>query len=718
MECVRSLFLALLVLSASTRILYSHHQPVLRSSKDSGFLLFEVDGKVGLKDSEGHVLIPAVYDAIGWSNGQLSIVDRVVGYQRNGLWGLITTSNKIVTEAEYLEIRPGEGSFILAQKRSLSQRPSFGVINTSGKVVIPFIYDDLHISNMRAIVMSRIGTRFLFGMSDLSHKILIPVRYQRIYSLGSLRYAVENFEGKTAIFSDNGSQVTPFNIDSISNFRNDYAIIYKDRRQGLINRNGQLAVQPVYGEVQLDEAGNVLVRECHEWLFLRGDNTLINRFRADGLTPLSADRYAIRDGGKMQLAGNDLIPLHNDLFSFIGEFRNGMALCRKGTRAGVLSTAGQLIIPAEYTAVEMESNGFRAHLDAGEKKGWVLLDHVGNTLTEKAYEHIAPFNGKFYPAKRRGYWGALNAEGCEIVTCVHDSIVQELDNNIVVKFKGAYGVMNLHERWLVSPQENRLQLLNDSTYLEFGDKITFVKSVSGELIYFSEYPLKLEGRYVREELPSGGHWLVNMNGIVIDRSNQPPDADIIFSESEGLRAIRKDGKFGFVDNEGQLRIANRYEAVQPFSEGLAAIRILGRWGFIDHQERLVIQPVYERVEDFDHGTAIVMQDGRWGLIDGDGKVILPLRYDEIKRNGFGRYILRAGGLYGMADSAGKVIIHPKYDAVEDTGTGYAIVQRDDKSGVLTLQGVSTIPMIYDGLSYDRDRDQFLALKKSEWQKLK
>ena len=33
------------------------------------FVTFEENGKVGLKNQAGAVMIPAVYDALGWSNG-------------------------------------------------------------------------------------------------------------------------------------------------------------------------------------------------------------------------------------------------------------------------------------------------------------------------------------------------------------------------------------------------------------------------------------------------------------------------------------------------------------------------------------------------------------------------------------------------------------------------------------------------------------------------
>lgn len=715
MERVRFIFLWLALVSVSTHSLCSDDLRPNLTLRSNTFTLFEENGKVGLKDEQGKVLIPAIYEAIGWSDGGLSIIDEVVGYKLNGLWGLIHTANKIVTSAEYLEIKPGEGEFLVAQKRSaLSQRPSFGVVNTSGKVVIPFQYDGLHLGNLRAVVMSRSGTKFQFGLTDLSHNILIPLEYQRIYSLGSLRFAVENSENKTAIFTDDGTRVTPFSIDSISTFRKHHAIIYQAQRQGLINRHGQFVLQPTYGEVQLLEDGTIRTREIHTWSFLEGDNTVIKNHQADAVVPLSAEHFAIKTGGKFQVTRNDFTPLREDYFSSVSAFRNSVALFRSAGKTGALSAGGNIIIPAQYLDLIPDQDVFRACLNTGYKNRWVVLNASGKEISEKAYEYIGSFNGKFFPVQNRGFWGAVSLAGEEIMTCVHDSLLLHEGNNVVVKFKGQYGVIDLEENWIVMPQQHRLVLLNDSMYFAFADSTTYLKSFRGELVYFSANPLEYHDGKIEERLPTGAHWVIDMRGLVVSRSSQPDRTETVFERHEGFRAIRKDGKFGFIDDEGRLRIANRYDAVKPFTAGRAAIRIREKWGFIDRREKLVVQPVYDQVENFVGRYAVVTQEGHSGIIDAEGRIVLPVRYDEIVRNGYNRFVVRQGRQYGLADSTGSLVIHPRYDGLTDTGNGYVVVTRNHHSGVLTLQGVSTIPMVYDEVLFDHHRNQYLALIRSPW----
>jgi hypothetical protein len=391
-----------------------------------------------------------------------------------------------------------------------------------------------------------------------------------------------------------------------------------------------------------------------------------------------------------------------------------MAVFKKDL-TGVINDTGGVVLPADYRQVIIDENGFIAQLSTRYKNSWVLLDKSGKERMDKHYERIEPFNGRYYPVVNRGFWGAVDASGKEIVACVHDSLLQRNGDYTVVKFKSGYGIIDLKEAWIITPQTNPLQVLTNDRYFEFAGKTTFLKSFSGEIIYFSDNLLDFTDGVIRERLPNGAHWIIDMNGTITYRSNQPEQTEEVFPESEHFRAIRKDGKYGFIDDQGRLRIANRYENVKPFSGGMAAIRIMHQWGFIDQHENLVVQPVYDDVANFDNGHSIVIKDGLYGVIDNRGKVILPLRYDEIKLNEQNRWLLRQQQAYGLADSTGKVIIHPRYDTLADTGNGFVIARRNGKSGLLTLQGVNTVPMIYDDLVFDANHDQYMALKRAPWE---
>ena len=88
-----------------------------------------------------------------------------------------------------------------------------------------------------------------------------------------------------------------------------------------------------------------------------------------------------------------------------------------------------------------------------------------------------------------------------------------------------------------------------------------------------------------------------------------------------------------------------YDKVGEYSEGFAAVRKNDKWGFIDNARREIVQCNYKYVEDFSGGYAKVIQKVQWvpngyddvelefseiGLINKKGMLVIPCLYDDVK----------------------------------------------------------------------------------------
>jgi hypothetical protein len=687
-------------------------------SAASSYDVYVENGKVGLKNDAGKILIPARFDALGWSNGKFEVLDNVIGYRSGEFWGLVSVGNQVVTKPLYEEIFPADATLIIARKKSnLSLRLVTGCLNTSGKEVLPFEYDGIKISNSRAVVFTKIGNQFKYGLVDLENKTLIPQQYLRISPVGAHSYAAENFERKIALFKEDGKAITGFVIDSIAAFRKNYAIFYQNAQQGLIDGDGMIKLQPVFREVRIDNDGSVFTRQLDEWYFLDGQNKLLQTKMADTVRAIGRNLLCIVAAGTIHLEDYKFAARGASAYSTLGNFINGKAVFSIRGKYGIVRQDGSIVIAPRYDGLYIDQKFVITNQIQAGKNSWTALDSTGRTLNTKPYDHIQPFTGKIFPVINRNFWGAMDASGREVIACAYDSIIQSYKNYVVIKFKNQYGIINLREEWKVTPRPNRIKLLTEDRFLEIGPKTTYLKSFDGTTIYFTDNKVDAYSTHLTEYLASGNVWEVDLDGVIVNRKIQPDGSiERIYPEAEGLRGIKKHGQYGFIDSQGRLRIANRYAGIQPFSESLAAVKLVGKWGFINREDKIAIQPVYDEVAPFNKGFAIVRQKGFQGLIDKTGKVILPTRYELIRVLQDGNVLFKQGGLLGLADRDGKILINPKYHVLEELNNNYVVVARDNKYGVISVKGISTVPLIYDLITYDRYNNYFLALKKTAWLK--
>ena len=171
--------------------------------------------------------------------------------------------------------------------------------------------------------------------------------------------------------------------------------------------------------------------------------------------------------------------------------------------------------------------------------------------------------------------------------------------------------------------------------------------------------------------------------------------------SEGLACVRnEDDKYGFIDKKGELVIPCKYDYVVIFSEGLARVRNEdNKYGFIDKKGELVIPCKYYYADYFSEGLACVRtEDDKYGFIDKKGELVIPCKYDNA--DFFSEGLARVGNednQYGFIDKKGELVIPCKYGLeTESFSEGLARVRNEDnKYGFIDKKGELVIPCKYD-----------------------
>ncbi|MGE6361252.1 WG repeat-containing protein [Psychrobacter glacincola] len=98
-----------------------------------------------------------------------------------------------------------------------------------------------------------------------------------------------------------------------------------------------------------------------------------------------------------------------------------------------------------------------------------------------------------------------------------------------------------------------------------------------------------------------------------------------FSESKA--AVEYEGKWGVINDTGELTIPYQFDEISYFSEGLTPVRKDELWGYIDSSGNTVVPLNYLNAGSFHNGLAVVAKENGYGMINKDNKIIVPTEYD-------------------------------------------------------------------------------------------
>lgn len=195
------------------------------------------------------------------------------------------------------------------------------------------------------------------------------------------------------------------------------------------------------------------------------------------------------------------------------------------------------------------------------------------------------------------------------------------------------------------------------------------------------------------------------------------------------------GHAGFIDTRGRLAVEAIYEDAHPFSEGLAAVKRQGKWGFVDGAGRVRIPLRFQEAHPFSEGLALVGDEAGQRFIDASGRTVvdlarvrwrrgereLPVHADGSFSDGLAavRVILRGEQpdvLVGFVNREGRLAIEPAFTYAYGFRGGFAsvnvacgasggrcqgIIRRDGTWAIAPRGGL--VSNMQDGLAHFTDR---------------
>lgn len=165
-----------------------------------------------------------------------------------------------------------------------------------------------------------------------------------------------------------------------------------------------------------------------------------------------------------------------------------------------------------------------------------------------------------------------------------------------------------------------------------------------------------------------------------------------FCQDKDLFQIAKNGKIGYINQDGEVVIQPKYLEGGEFSEGLASVRLNGKYGFINTRDEITIPPTYDFVETFYRGIVNVYINGEVMFINKKEGRVLPETFNSFRfiDDSTGVFTTKDGkaGLYDFTQN--RILVKPKSYQIGKFNNGLAVVtkRRDKRTeyGVMDKRG--------------------------------
>lgn len=286
------------------------------------------------------------------------------------------------------------------------------------------------------------------------------------------------------------------------------------------------------------------------------------------------------------------------------------------------------------------------------------------TLYSEKLEYAIFSNENFVPIRKNAKWSYINSEG----KMLSDFIYVEAR-----EFSNGLAAVKLHDKFGFIDETGKIVI--DYMYDDVGE--------------FLENDMATVAK-------NGKCGVIDKNGKIV--------LDFIYEDALNLGSkqywlVKLQEGYTFYNLETNQIEGLFFDNIEKFSDGLAAVEKDGKWGYVDEKGNLIIQYKYEKASDFSSGYAIVEENEKKGIIDASGKWQKTLDIEEYGELSEDRVAVKNEEKYVFVDLEGKPITNFEYEDYNIFYDGLAAVQVDEKWGFINKDGEIVIDCVFSEVGY-------------------
>lgn len=272
------------------------------------------------------------------------------------------------------------------------------------------------------------------------------------------------------------------------------------------------------------------------------------------------------------------------------------------------------------------------------------------TYHKVAYDDVTALFEGTIQVQRQGLWGIANGEGRLMIPCEYEKISTYSQERAIVKLDGSihavdgnqskiyitevpvYDFGNLNDNRITFQTEEGLYRGN----AELGIASTDLQEIATYSNGFAAAKMGEQWGIINED----AEWVIDCvyDGVKLDELGRAIAQSCVFFQqngdvvlfrkeavlpgtyedakpfADGYAAVKNNGKWGFINEEGTLVIDYQYEDALSFGDHVAAVKVGGLWGYISVTGAMVIEPLFEEAKSFSDGSAPVKLPEGWCFI--------------------------------------------------------------------------------------------------------
>jgi hypothetical protein len=443
-----------------------------------------------------------------------------------------------------------------------------------------------------------------------------------------------------------------------------YFALFADEKWGVIDNTGNQTIAPSYKEMIIvpnskkdvflctydvdEETGEYKTKALNsknEEIFTEYEQVeAIENYDSNNNVWYEDNVLKVKKDGKyglIDLSGRTLAACEYDSITPITGIKNSLVVEKDG-KYGLLNDEGTIILKAENTKISAFGDDYKdGYIVQNEDNKCGVIDYLGKQILLNKFEEVYNVYGKdYFYVKSEGEDVLVNKDNYIVLENGFDEITQIVEESsqtgVVFTKNKKYGFMDKEGNVTIEAKYDDLKEVQGVFIASEDGKYGIIAedgSVKIDFQYANIEYNKQADIYIAEDESYQSYIIdnefnVQLEGILstvntdkgylkIKIDDEIKYYNFKFEEKQSKEILtsntlylsKKDGKYGFVDKDGQVVVDYIYDdATEQNDLGYSAVKKDGLWGSIDSSGKVVIEPVYNLDNNF-----VIDFVGKWHL---------------------------------------------------------------------------------------------------------